>query len=78
MPRKPVYSYLKQKCHFLNTKTENRSAEQVLSGGLVQVGGGRIWGEDVGGWTWCKYCVHMYANDKMRPVETILGIGGER
>jgi hypothetical protein len=22
------------------------------------------------------YCVHMYVNAKMRPVETILGMGG--
>jgi hypothetical protein len=24
---------------------------------------------------WCKYCVHRYVNGKMRPVETILGVG---
>jgi hypothetical protein len=27
------------------------------------------------GWIWCKYCVHMYVNGKMRPVEIISGIG---
>jgi hypothetical protein len=27
---------------------------------------------------WYKYCVTMYVNEKMRPVETILGIGGEQ
>jgi hypothetical protein len=27
---------------------------------------------------WYKYCVHMYENGKMRPVETIPGMrGGE-
>jgi hypothetical protein len=29
----------------------------------------------VGAWIWCKYCVHMYVNGKMRPVETIPGMG---
>jgi hypothetical protein len=24
---------------------------------------------------WCKYCVHMCENGKMRPVETIPGMG---
>jgi hypothetical protein len=24
----------------------------------------------------CKYCVHMYINEKMIPVETILGMTG--
>jgi hypothetical protein len=36
-------------------------------------------GEDVGkGYRrvmWCKYCVYMYINGKMRPVETIPRIG---
>jgi hypothetical protein len=27
---------------------------------------------------WCKYCVHMYVNGKMRPVETIPGIMGDK
>jgi hypothetical protein len=30
----------------------------------------------VGGGIWWKYYVHMYTNGKMRPAETILGIGG--
>jgi hypothetical protein len=30
-------------------KTEDKRAEQVLFGELVTVGGGKIWGEDVGG-----------------------------
>jgi hypothetical protein len=29
-----------------------------------------MWGKGVGGWIWCKYCVYMYVNGKMRPVET--------
>jgi hypothetical protein len=39
-------------------------------------GRGRIWGKNGGGWIWCKYCPHMFVNGKMRPVETIPGIGG--
>jgi hypothetical protein len=42
------------------------------------VGGGSRQGKGVGRRIWCKYCVHMYVNGKMRPVETILGIGGRR
>jgi hypothetical protein len=38
------------------------------------VGGGRRWGKAVGGLIWCKYCVHMYVNGKMIPVETIPGM----
>jgi hypothetical protein len=57
-------------------KSENRRAEQVLSGGLVPVGEGRLWGEGVGGWIWSKYCVHVYVSGKMRPAETIPGMGG--
>jgi hypothetical protein len=26
-------------------------------------------------WIWCKYCVQMYVNGKMIPVETIPGVG---
>jgi hypothetical protein len=25
---------------------------------------------------WCKYCVHMYVNGRMIPIETISGMGG--
>jgi hypothetical protein len=32
----------------------------------------------VGGWICCKYCVHMYVNGKMKPVETIPGTGDKR
>jgi hypothetical protein len=40
----------KQKCHFFYfTKLENMRVEQVLSGGLVGVGEGRMWGKSVGG-----------------------------
>jgi hypothetical protein len=28
-------------------------------------------GKGMGGWIWCKYCVHIYVNGKIRPVETI-------
>jgi hypothetical protein len=30
-----------------------------------------MWGKGIGGKLSCKYCVHMYVNGKMRPVETI-------
>jgi hypothetical protein len=39
---------------------------------LVPVGGGGC-GERV---QESKYCVHVYINGKMRPVETIPGMGG--
>jgi hypothetical protein len=43
-------NYLKQtKCHFLKTNLENRGTEHVLSGMLVPVGEGRMWGNGVGG-----------------------------
>jgi hypothetical protein len=35
-------------------------------------------GEDIRkGCIWGKYCVQVYVNEKMRPVETIPGMGGE-
>jgi hypothetical protein len=36
------------------------------------------WGKSIGVQMWCKYCVHMYVNGKMRPVETIPGITGDK
>jgi hypothetical protein len=64
--------YLKQKCLF--SKTENRKVKQVLSGVWYQ------WeGEDIR--KGCRrvnmveYYVLMYENGKMRPVETIPGMG---
>jgi hypothetical protein len=36
----------KQKYLFFKTKSENRKADQVLSGGLIPVGDGRMWGKD--------------------------------
>jgi hypothetical protein len=33
------------------------------------------WGKGTGGWIECKYCVLMYVNFKMIPVETIPGMG---
>jgi hypothetical protein len=47
-----LYSLLKkQKCHFFFsfTKSENRSADQVLPGGMVTVGTGRRWRKCMGG-----------------------------
>jgi hypothetical protein len=43
---------------------------------LVSVGGGGVCeAKGVRGWIQCKYCVHMYVNVKIRPVETIPRIG---
>jgi hypothetical protein len=56
---------------------ENRRAEQTRgedgtseSGDDMRTGCERV--------NICKYCVHMYENGKMRPVETIPGMWGER
>jgi hypothetical protein len=59
------------------TKIDNRRAKQVLPGSLVPVGGGRRWGEDIGGRIWCLYCVHMYVMYVNGKVETIPGMVGE-
>jgi hypothetical protein len=32
--------------------------------------------KSVGGWIWYKYCLHVCVNGKMRPAETIPGMGG--
>jgi hypothetical protein len=32
---------------FLSTKSDNRRAKQVLSGGMIPVGGGGMWGKGV-------------------------------
>jgi hypothetical protein len=32
----------------------------------------------IGRCIWCKYCIHEYVNDKMIPVETIPGVGGDK
>jgi hypothetical protein len=74
-----LYSYLKQtKIFFSFIKLENRSMEQDCQGTLVPVGGRRMWGKGVGGWTWCKYCVYMYVNGKVSPIEMIAGMGGDK
>jgi hypothetical protein len=67
-----MYSYFKQiiSFFFFLRKMENRRAEHVLWGREKR-------GKGVGGLMWCKYCVHMYVNGKMRPVETIPGLGEE-
>jgi hypothetical protein len=43
---------------------------------IQKTGKGREQGKKVGGWIRCKYCVHIYVNVKMIPVETILGMRG--
>jgi hypothetical protein len=37
-----------------------------------------MWSKGVEGLIWCKYCVHMYVNGKMIPVETIPEMGERR
>jgi hypothetical protein len=34
-----------------------------------------VTGKGVGGWIQYKYCIYMYVNAKMIPVETVPGIG---
>jgi hypothetical protein len=70
---KSLYGYLKQtKMSFFFLLPNWRTGGQ--NGTLVPVRGGR--GRSVGGRIWCKYCVYMYVNGKMRPVETIPGVEG--
>jgi hypothetical protein len=38
--------------------------------GVGTSGSGEVVGKGVGGWIWCKYCIHMNVNGKTRPVET--------
>jgi hypothetical protein len=61
---------------FSLTKSENKRTKLVLSGELVPFRGRRMWGNGRGGLIQCKYCVHLYINGKMRPIETIPGMGG--
>jgi hypothetical protein len=58
---------------FFSSKTKDRKIKWVLSGGLVPMGWGRYreWVKNM-----VEYYVLMYENGKMRPVETILRIGG--
>jgi hypothetical protein len=44
-------------------------------GGWVPVGKGKRQGEGCKEVNIGKYCVHTYANGKMRPVDTVLGMG---
>jgi hypothetical protein len=72
-----TYLYLKQAkmsfFFFFLLQNRRMGGEQNRSflGGWYQWEGGK----GVGGRIWCKYCVHMYVNTKMIPVETILGMG---
>jgi hypothetical protein len=65
----PLFSFI---------KSENRRAKQVLPGRVVTSRKREVVGKRVRGRIWCKYCVHVYINGKMRPVETIPGMGEER
>jgi hypothetical protein len=71
-----LYSYLKKtKMSFFFYKIREQEGRIGPIWGLVPVGRGRMQGKGIGVWIWCKYCVHMYINRKMRPVETIPGEG---
>jgi hypothetical protein len=53
--------------------------QEIKTGSVCGVGTtvkGKRWGKGVGGCIWCKYCVHIYVNGKMKPVQTIPGIVG--
>jgi hypothetical protein len=55
---------------------ENRGRNRI--GAVGTVGREEVVGKGVGGWIWCKQCIHMYVNTKMIPVEAVPGIrGGE-
>jgi hypothetical protein len=56
---------------------ENRKVKQVLSG-VGTSGKGDIIRKACRGLIWWEYYVLMYENRKMRPVETISGMGGGR
>jgi hypothetical protein len=70
-------SYIKQtkKSLFFFYKFGEQEGGTGSGTGLVPVGGGRRWGKDEGR---CKYCVCMYINGKIGPVETIPGMGEGR
>jgi hypothetical protein len=53
---------------------ENRKAEQVLSGELGTSGVGEEVGKVCRRVNIAQYCVHMYANGKMIPIEIIPGM----
>jgi hypothetical protein len=52
--------------------------EQVGWGRAGTSGKRKKVGKGVGGGLWCTYCVHMYVNGKMRPVETVPGMEHRR
>jgi hypothetical protein len=71
------YSFIKDVFLFSSTKSENRRAEQVLSGGWGKKkrDGWHRWKWEGGGEgdrsvnTMQKRCIHVYVNSKMIPVE---------
>jgi hypothetical protein len=73
-----MYCYLKQKCH-LFYKNEEQESRTGPVWGLVPVEGvgcrdGVGCGDGIERWIQDKYCVHMYVNERMWPVETIPGM----
>jgi hypothetical protein len=77
-----IFILNKQKCHFFlfsSTKSENRRVKQALPGwgpwgALVSVEG-EVVGKGCKRVILCKFCIPMYVNAKMIPVETLPGMG---
>jgi hypothetical protein len=63
----------KQECLF--SKMEIRKVRRDLSGGWRHQWEGEDIRRGAGGWIWWKCYVLMYENGKMRPVETVPGMG---
>jgi hypothetical protein len=61
----------KMSFYFLFQNGRTGGQNMFCLGGLVPVERGRVWGKGVGVWIQWKYCVHMYVNGEMIPVETI-------
>jgi hypothetical protein len=71
--KKPTYGYVKQtKMSLFFCKAGEQEGRTDPVWEVVTSGRGRICGEGRGGY---KHCVHRYVHGKMRPVETIPGMG---
>jgi hypothetical protein len=59
---------------YKNRELEGKTCP-ILGGAVIPVWGGKMWIEGIGVWITYKYCVHIYVNGKIRPVENISGVG---
>jgi hypothetical protein len=66
----PCVGILSKQNHFSFTNIRDQDSGTSERGEEVEKLCGRV--------KMCKYCVHMYINGKMKPVETIPGMGGEQ